>query len=305
VNFDFIPDLSGKVAVVTGANSGIGYWTALHLASRGAHVVVGCRSATRADSAVDAITAASPGSSLEVVSIDLGSLASVREAAASISRRHPRIDILCNNAGIALMPRAHTVDGFESHFGTNYLGHFALTGLLLDRITDGPGARVVHAGSLAHRIGTLDIADPNFERRRYSRWSAYAQSKTAVVSFALELARRLQASGTDAISVGAHPGWSGTGIAQVRRGRRSRPLEAVKRWLNATVLNAPELAAAPTLSAATMRGVENASYFGPSDWMELKGLPGPARVGDAASDPELARRLWTLSEKLTGVSFLG
>ena len=304
MRFDFIPDLSGKVAVVTGANSGIGYWTALHLASRGAHVVLGCRSRTRAQSAVDAITAAVPRSSVDVLSIDLSSLASVREAAASISRRHPRIDVLCNNAGIALMPRALTVDGFESHFGTNHLGHFALTGLLLDRLTESPGARVVHVGSLAHRVGTVDVADPNFERRRYSRCAAYAQSKTAVLSFALELARRLHGSGTGAISVGAHPGWSGTDIAQVHRGHRSRPIEAIRRWMNATVLNAPELAAAPTLAAATMGGVANASYFGPSDWMELKGAPGPARVGRAARDQELAKRLWTLSEKLTGVSFL-
>lgn len=304
MRFDFIPDLSGKTAVVTGANSGIGYWTALHLASRGAHVVLCCRNSARAGHAVDGIRAAEPTASLEVVPLDLGSLASVREAAATIARRHSGLDILCNNAGIGMMPHGYTADGFESHFGTNHLGHFALTGLLLDRIAARPHARIVHVGSLAHRTGRVDFGDPHFERRKYSRWGAYAQSKAAVVSFALELARRLPRAGIDTLSVGAHPGWSGTGIAQRRRDRRGRSIETLRGWLNSTVFNPPELAAAATLMAAATPGVGNAGYFGPSGWMELEGPPGPARLGRTASDHVVAQRLWNLSEELTGVSFL-
>jgi NAD(P)-dependent dehydrogenase (short-subunit alcohol dehydrogenase family) len=185
-----IPDLSGKVALVTGANSGLGYWTALHLGSHGAHVVLACRSLDKAEEARASLAKAAPKASFELLALDLAHLDAVRASAQSFCTKHPRLDILCNNAGLALPPLGRTRDGFESQFGANFLGHFAYTGLLLDTIRATPGARVVHVASVAHKSGRIDYEDPNFEHRRYVAWTAYAQSKLANLVFALELQRR-------------------------------------------------------------------------------------------------------------------
>ncbi|HKY89472.1 MAG TPA: oxidoreductase [Nevskiaceae bacterium] len=298
-----LPDLTGRVALVTGGNSGIGYWTSLHLARKGAHVVLGCRSMSRAEAAVAELKAAVPSGRFEILQMDLGDLASVRAAAETFRARHARLDLLFNNAGIALMPMARTKDGFESHFGANHLGHFALTGLLIDRITATPNARVVHVGSVAHKKGRIDHDDPNFERRAYEKWTAYQQSKLATMLFMLELERRFRRSGSSAISVGAHPGFSGTNISQAERGKVSPLFAAYKRLMNALVLNPPEAGAGPSLLAATAPDA-GGRYYGPGGWMEIKGAPAPAKIAPAAQDEAEAARVWALSERLTGVRFL-
>lgn len=299
-----IPDLNGKVALVTGGNSGIGYWTCLHLARMGAHVVMACRSMPRAQSAVAELKAAVPDGRFEILQMDLNDLASVRTAADSFRTKHDRLDILCNNAGIALAPMARSKDGFESQLAANYLGHFALTGLLLDVIRATPNSRVVHVCSLAHRIGKIDFEDVNFDKRAYSPWTAYSQSKLANMMFMLELQRRFARAGINAISVGSHPGMSGTNIGAALRANVSAAKQKMQAWVEARVLNPPEQAAAPSLLAATRPEVRSGSYFGPSGFMEIKGTPAPARIAGAAQIEADSSRLWQLTEQLTGVCYL-
>ncbi|PTU30440.1 oxidoreductase [Stenotrophobium rhamnosiphilum] len=299
-----IPDLSGKVALVTGGNSGIGYWTCLHLARMGAHVVLACRSMPRAQSAVADLLKAVPNGRFEILPLDLSDLASVRTAAATFRSKHDRLDMLCNNAGIALSPMERTKDGFESQLAANFLGHFALTGLLIDVIRATPNSRVAHVGSLAHRLGKLDFEDPNFQRRKYSPLSAYGQSKLSNVIFMLELQRRFERSNINSISVGAHPGMSGTNIGAALVENASPLKKRINAWIEAKILNSPERAAAPTLLAVTRPGVTGGSYFGPSGFMEIKGSPTPARLAAASQNESDASRLWALAEQLTGVSFL-
>jgi CubicO group peptidase (beta-lactamase class C family)/NAD(P)-dependent dehydrogenase (short-subunit alcohol dehydrogenase family) len=296
--------LAGKIALVTGGNSGIGYWTALQLGLAGARVVIGCRSAQRAQAAIEQLQQAAPQASFEVLPIDLADLESVKSAAALFRARYPRLDILCNNAGIALTPLERTAQGFESQFGVNFLGHFALTGELVELLRSTPGSRVVHVCSLAHRIGCIDFADPNFEHRRYSAWRAYGQSKLANALFMAELDRRFRRSGIDAISVGAHPGMSGTNIGN------SLPLVGNPRFraliapLERRLLNSAEQAATATVHAAIAPEVEGGSYIGPDGWLEIRGEPRPARLAAAAADEQDADRLWRLAESLTEVRFL-
>lgn len=299
-----IPDQRGKVALVTGGNSGIGYWTCLHLARKGAHVILACRSMPRAQAALGDLLKAVPHGTFEILQMDLSDLASVRNGAAQFLAKHDRLDILCNNAGIALAPMARSKDGFESQLAANFLGHFALTGLLVDRICTTPSCRVVHVGSLAHRIGKIDFQDPNFNTRKYSPWTAYAQSKICNVMFMLELQRRFERANINAISVGAHPGMSGTNIGAALRENASPLKQKMQAWTEARILNSPEQAAAPTLLAATQAEVPGGSYFGPGGFMEIKGTPVPAKVAAAARKASDATRLWAMSEQLTGVSFL-
>ena len=299
-----IPTLQGKTALVTGGNSGIGYWTCLHLARRGAAVVLACRSMSRAEAALGDLRKAVPDGRFEVLPMDLGDLASVRGAASDFLSRRQRLDILCNNAGIALAPMARSSDGFESQLAANYLGHFALTGLLLEALRAAPGSRVVHVGSLAHRFGGIDFDDINFERRPYSPWKAYSQSKLANLLFMLELQRRFERAGVQAISVGAHPGMSGTNIGAALRATGSGLKKKFQDWAEARMINSPEQGAAPSLMAATQADVKGGDYFGPQGWLEIKGAPGSARIAAAARRDADASRLWTLSEQLCGVRYL-
>jgi NAD(P)-dependent dehydrogenase (short-subunit alcohol dehydrogenase family) len=300
-----IPDLSGKVALVTGANSGLGYWTALHLGSHGAHVVLACRSLDKAEEARASLAKAAPKASFELLALDLAHLDAVRASAQSFCTKHPRLDILCNNAGLALPPLGRTRDGFESQFGANFLGHFAYTGLLLDTIRATPGARVVHVASVAHKSGRIDYEDPNFEQRRYVAWTAYAQSKLANLVFALELQRRFAKHGIDAISVAAHPGYAATNI------RASNPLGGTKfgrkvvSFGDRLLGQSAEHGALPQLYAAVAPGVKGGAYFGPRGPMEFKGPPGPARIKARAKNEMAGSHLWSLAERLTGVHYLG
>jgi len=289
-----VPDQSGRVAIVTGANSGIGLETARALAHRGAKVVLACRNPAKALSALDDIRKGAPGCTVEALPLDLSNLAGVRAFATGFLAGRDRLDLLVNNAGVMIPPYGKTADGFELQFGTNHLGHFALTGLLLPLLRATAGARVVTVASLAHRSGRIVFDDLDWHRRRYSAWLAYGQSKLANLLFHFELARRLQASGDGTIAAAAHPGWTNTDL-QRHSGFMSR--------MNPLLAMSPAQGALPTLYAATSPGVRSGQYFGPDGWFEVAGHPREVGCSRAARDPALAARLWQVSEELTGVGF--
>jgi hypothetical protein len=298
-----VPDQSGRIAIVTGANSGLGSETALALAAKGAHVVLACRDVTKAQSALETIRAASPGASVEVMALDLASLASIRAFAEAASTRHARLDLLCNNAGVMAIPRRRTADGFEMQLGTNHLGHFALTGLLLPRLLATPKSRVVSVSSSAHRPGKIHWDDLQFERS-YRKWRAYAQSKLANLLFAYELDRRLRKAAASVISVAAHPGYAATNLQTVgARMEGARVFEKVFEFGNRLFAQSAAMGALPTLYGATAPAVQGGDYFGPDGLSEMWGHP--RKVGSTARSKDLAdaARLWELSEKLTDVRF--
>ena len=298
-----IPDQSGRIAIVTGANSGLGSETALALARKGAHVVLACRDTAKAQSALQAIRATSPGSSVEVMSLDLASLASVRAFAEAFVAHHGRLDLLCNNAGVMAIPRRRTADGFEMQLGTNHLGHFALTGLLLSRLLDTPGARVVSVSSAAHRPGKMHWEDLQLERS-YRKWRAYAQSKLANLLFAFELDRRLRKAGASVISVAAHPGYAATNLQAVgARMEGARFFEQIFALGNRLRAQSAAMGSLPTLYAATAPAVQGGHYFGPAGLGEMWGPPRKVGATARAMNPADASRLWDLSEALTGVRF--
>ena len=282
-----IPDLSGRTAIVTGANSGIGRVTAAALAGAGARVVLAVRALSRGEEA-----AATMGGSTEVRALDLASLASVRQFAADYSGE---IDMLINNAGVMVPPLTRTPDGFELQFATNHLGHFALTNLLLPQIR----GRVVTVSSLVHRSGRIDFDDLNWKRRRYRRQAAYAQSKLANLLFTSELQRRLAEAGSEVIAVAAHPGYAATNL-QFHSG--SRALEAGMRIGNRLLAQDDVGGALPTLYAA-VKDIPGNSFVGPGQLREMRGPPKLVGRSGRAQDAALARRLWEVSEELTGTNF--
>jgi NAD(P)-dependent dehydrogenase (short-subunit alcohol dehydrogenase family) len=298
-----IPDLSGKTVIVTGGNSGIGYEAALALARKGAHVVLACRDAQKAQAAADAIRAAAPAAAVEVMALDLASLASIRSFADTFHARHPQLHILCNNAGVMALPYRKTADGFEMQIGTNHLGHFALTGLLLDRLLASAGARVVNVSSGAHRMGKIRFDDLHWERG-YRKWMAYGQSKLANLLFTYELQRRLETSGAKTISVAAHPGYAATNLQFVGpRMAQSSLMESVSAFGNRWFSQSAAMGALPTVYAATAPDVHGADYIGPDGLAEMKGHPTKVRSNAASHDRDTALRLWELSERLTGVQY--
>ncbi|MEU0003420.1 oxidoreductase [Streptomyces sp. NPDC006314] len=297
-----IPDLTGRVAVVTGANSGLGYVTARELARRGARVVLGCRSEARGRQAVERLVGEVPQASVELGRLDLGDLASVREFADRLP--HDRLDLLVNNAGLMAVPYGTTADGFETQFGVNHLGHFALTGLLLPRLLAAPGARIVTVSSMMHALANIDIRDLD-SRRRYGRWIAYARSKSANLLFTHELARRLAAQGADAVAAAAHPGYAATDLQTAGpRAEGRRAAEWMMKAANRLFAQPAGAGALPTLYAATAPGVRPDSYFGPSFAM-WRGAPVPSRRAPWTVDDAVSRRLWQQSVRLTGVSYDG
>ncbi len=298
-----IPDQSGRVAIVTGANSGLGSETALALAAKGAHVVLACRDASRAQAALDRIRAAAPQASVEVMPLDLASLASIRAFAEAFAARQPRLDLLCNNAGVMAIPRRNTADGFEMQLGTNHLGHFAVTGLLLPRLLDTPRSRVVSVSSSMHRPGMIHFDDLQLERG-YAKWKAYAQSKLANLLFTFELDRRLRKAGASTISVAAHPGYAATNLQTVgAKMEGARLFEQIYELGNRLFAQSAAMGALPTLYGATAPAVQGGDYFGPDTFFEMWGHP--TRVGSNArsKDTADAARLWEVSERLTGVHF--
>jgi len=294
-----IPDQSGRVAVVTGANSGLGLIDARELARAGARVVMACRSLDRAQAAAARIRESVPGAQVAVAQLDLAALDSVRAFAARIAAEHDRLDLLINNAGIMAAPRRLTADGFESQLATNHLGHFALTGLLLSRLLAAPAPRVVTESSHMHRIGRIDFSDLQGERR-YSRWLAYAQSKLANLMFAFELQRRASEAGTPLRSMAAHPGYSRTNLQFAAPPRHERPILAVG---NALFGQSADMGALPTLYAATVADLPGGSYVGPGRVLEQRGHPKVVRAAASAYRQDDWRRLWEVSEELTGVRY--
>jgi len=293
---DDIPDQRGHRAIVTGANSGLGLVIARELARKGAAVVLACRNQEKGEVALAAVRAAAPGADPELAALDLGSLASVRAFAAA---QDAPLDLLVNNAGLMAPPRATTADGFELQLGTNHLGHFALTGLVLDRLRAAPAPRVVTTSSGMHRYGRIDFDDLQGERR-YRRWRAYGQSKLANLLFMLELDRRARAAGSPLVSVAAHPGYAATHLQTAAPPMLDR---VVLQVVNRVVAQSADRGALPPLYAATVTELPGGSYVGPDGPGELRGSPQLVGMSARAQDPAVARRLWEVSEALTGVTY--
>ena len=299
-----IPDQSGRTALVTGANSGLGLQTASALAGAGARVLMGCRNAAKAGEARSRILADHPGAEVEIVALDLSDLAAVERAAVEVSGGVEALDLLVNNAGVMATPRRETADGFELQFGTNHLGHFALTGRLIDKLLAADSPRVVSVSSMAHRIGRMNWDDLNSDDG-YSRWPAYGQSKLANLLFTQELARRAEAAGTNLIAAASHPGYASTNLqtSGPTMGRFGVLLTPVWKASNLFFGQSDANGALPSLYAATAPGVEGNDYFGPDGIGEQRGHP--TRVGRTgrAANPRHAKRLWERSEELTGVGY--
>jgi len=292
-----IPDQAGRVAIVTGANSGLGRVTALELARRGAEVVVACRTLEKGEAAAAGIQAVASGPKPRVLQLDLSHLDSIGRFADSFSG--VRVDLLVNNAGVMMTPHQTTADGFELQLGTNHLGHFALTGQLLDALQRSDAGRIVTLSSNEHKGGRIDFDDLQQERD-YSPRGAYQRSKLANAVFAIELDRRLRAAGSTTISAFAHPGYSATNL------QSSGPTGVAKVAMaitNRLVAQRPERGALPTLYAATAPGVEGGDYYGPDGFAEMRGFPTKTKAIADAYDLELGQRLWQLSEELTGVRY--
>src|SRR5712692_778438 len=284
-----VPGQQGRLAVVTGANTGLGFETARVLAARGASVVLAVRDTDKGKAAAARIAGTAPGADVTVQPLDLTSLDSVRAAAAELRARHPRIDLLINNAGVMFPPRQTTRDGFELQLGTNHLGPFALTGLLLEQMLPVPGSRVVTVSSLAHRIQARINFDDLQSERSYRRVGAYSQSKLANLMFTYELQRRLSGAGTT-IAVAAHPGLAGTELG--------RYTPAIVAFSYALVSQQAAMGALPILRAAADPGVLGGQYYGPSRLFGARGYPELARSSGQSHDPAIQRRLWTVSEEL-------
>jgi NAD(P)-dependent dehydrogenase (short-subunit alcohol dehydrogenase family) len=291
-----IPDQTGRTAVITGANTGLGYETAAALAAKRAHVVLAVRNLDKGKEAADRIVAATPGASVAVQELDLTSLKSVRAAAEEVRSQHDTLDLLINNAGVMFTPKATTKDGFELQFGTNHLGHFAFTGLLLDRLLAVEGSRVATVSSMGHRYPRPIRFDDLQWEREYSRVGAYGQAKLANLLFTYELQRRLR--GTSTIAVAAHPGGSRTELTR----NLPRVVAAANRLLEPLYQGA-DMGALPTLRAATDPDVLGGQYYGPDGLAELRGYPTIVASSRASHDTDAQKRLWTVSEQLTGVVY--
>ncbi|MEU3623952.1 protochlorophyllide oxidoreductase [Amycolatopsis coloradensis] len=303
-----IPDQTGRTAFVTGANSGLGLRTAEVLASKGAHVLLGCRSPERGAKALEQVRAAATGDAPELVRLDLADLDSVREAAKKVKELSGgKLDLLVNNAGVMAIPRGHTKDGFETQFGTNHLGHAVLTWLLMPSLREGTGARVVTVSSVAATGARIDVADPNFERRVYNPAAAYGQSKLSNQVFALELDRRLRAAGEGVVSVAAHPGYTRTGLGSGMA--RSYPNPVVRALVSVgnrigevLIAQNSRKGTLPQLFAATAPEVVGGDYIGPHGLGGLRGDPVKVRAVPAAMSESLGAALWDVTTKLTGVT---
>jgi NAD(P)-dependent dehydrogenase (short-subunit alcohol dehydrogenase family) len=298
-----IPDQSGRVAIVTGSNSGIGFEAAKALAGKGATVILAVRNETKGQGALDLIREKYPQAALEMRLLDLADLHSVWEFSDQIRQNYDRLDLLINNAGVMAIPRMETKDGFEMQFGTNHLGHFALTGKLLDLLLNTPGSRVVTVSSGMHQVGKMNFEDL-MGRQHYDKSTAYAQSKLANLLFTYELDRRLKANAAPTISLGVHPGYADTNLQDT--GPRMEG-STLGRWAmeiaNNLFAQSAAMGALPTLYAATEPGLQGGEYIGPDGWMGLRGYPTLTQSSQRSHDQLTAERLWQISEKLTGVKF--
>ncbi|MBC8507496.1 MAG: SDR family NAD(P)-dependent oxidoreductase [Anaerolineales bacterium] len=289
-----IPDMQGKTIIITGANSGIGYEAARALAAKRATLIMACRSLDKGHQAIQQILAESPEADLKLMTLNLADLSSVRQFAQNFRSNYDKLDVLVNNAGVMAIPYQKTIDGFEMQFGVNHLGHFALTGLLLDLLLKTEGSRVVTISSYAHRYGWINFNDLNGERFHY-RWIAYCQSKLANLLFAYELQRRLSQSGAKTVSLGAHPGYTETNLQQ-------------HSWfygqlLNPLIAQSQEMGALPTLYAATADDIVGDEYIGPDGFLGQRGYPHKINSGRLTRNKNLGKRLWEVSEEMTGVKY--
>jgi NAD(P)-dependent dehydrogenase (short-subunit alcohol dehydrogenase family) len=301
-----IPSQSGRIAIITGATSGIGYETAKALAGAGARVIIASRNEKKAAEVLAEIRGVYPGREVSFETLDLSSLSSVADCAARIAASVPQIDMLINNAGVMAIPTRHeTIDGFEMQLGANYLGHFAFDLHLMPKVLAAPSPRVVTVSSLAHRSGRIHFDDLQLQKG-YTPWKAYAQSKLATLLFSLELDRRAKAGGWNLVSNAAHPGYSVTGLQSTgpRMGREDRPalLERFGKLVEPFMSQSAAAGALPTLYAATSPDAEGGTMYGPDGFYELKGSPALAKIVPRALDKNTWRRLWEISEQLTGVT---
>jgi NAD(P)-dependent dehydrogenase (short-subunit alcohol dehydrogenase family) len=294
-SFDDVPALAGRVALVTGANTGLGFETARTLAARGAQVLLACRNQSKGARALDRIRAVQPDAAVSLLPLDLADLDSVKAATDSVVAAHSRLDLLINNAGIMAPPFARTNEGFELQFGTNHLGHFAVTGRLLPLILSTSSSRIVVVSSAAANFGHIDLGDLNFERRPYSKWGAYNQSKLATLMFSQELARRLDAACSTTIATAAHPGGAATDL--------QRTTWYFRWFVNPFLAASASGGALPTIRAATDSAAANGSYWSPSKFLEMRGPPTKSIPPARALELGVAERLWSVSEELTGVRF--
>lgn len=299
-----IPDMTDKVTIITGANSGLGLESTKALAAKGATVVMACRNMGKAEQAKAEVLAAHPNAKLDVMQLDNASLASVRDFAEAFKAKYARLDLLLNNAGVMAIPRTETADGFEMQIGVNHLAHFALTGLLLDLLISTHGARVHNTSSSAAFNGTINFDDLMGEKD-YSRWTAYGQSKLANAVFATELNRRLQAAGHDTVANSSHPGLvmgnlQANSLAQSGAPLMERVLYGVANLLIAQDISMGVL---PQLYASTAPEAKGGVFYGPKT-MRLRGYPAEQKCNDALDDAALLKRFWEVSEELTGVSYL-
>lgn len=290
-----IPDQTDHIAIVTGANSGIGYETTKALAAKGATVIMACRNLEKANAAAKNISQSVTDADLAIIKLDLANLASVHSFAEEFNGKYDKLNLLINNAGVMIPPFSKTKDGFELQFGANHLGHFALTGLLMAKILTTPKARVINVSSSAHHMGTGTIDFDNLQAEKgYKPWVAYAQSKLANLLFTLELNKRFSEAQANALATASHPGWTGTNLqAHSNTFRLLSPFFAQK----------PPMGALPSLYAATAPDVQANDYYGPGGWQEMRGYPKQVSSSQQAKDPQLAKRLWEVSEDLIGFKY--
>ncbi len=300
-----IPNQQGKLVLITGANSGIGYETALALAGKEAQVILAVRSPEKGQAAGQKIRSSYPQAGLEVLPLDLADLSSIRRFTDSFNQSYQRLDLLINNAGVMAIPFQRTVDGFERQFGTNHLGHFALTGLLLPAILAAPAARVVTVSSFNHNLGVIDFNNLDGSKA-YGPWKAYNQSKLANLLFAYQLQRWFEVRQAKAISVGCHPGYAATNLQTAGpRMAGSKWMEGLMQWGNKTFAQSAAMGALPVLYAATAPEISGGDYTGPQGLGGMSGYPGKARSHPRSHEIGTAQRLWKVSEGMTGVRFNG
>lgn len=297
-----IPDLTGKVIIVTGANSGLGYEDSKEFARKGAYTIMACRDMDKAQDALVQIHAEVPDARVEVMQLNLASLKSIHQFAEAFIKKYDRLDVLVNNAGIMMCPYAITEDGFESQFGTNHLGHFALTGLLIDLLRKTPGSRVVNLSSIAHRMGKMDFDNSMYQKGKgYSSSRAYGRSKLANLLFTYELQRRFQEAGADTIAVAAHPGSANTDLDRYLLTKSFFRL--LKSVLSRLATQSAAMGALPTIRAAVDPHVTGGQYYGPKGFLQQRGYPVVVNSSKASHNMADAQQLWQISEQLTGVRY--
>ena len=288
-------DQTGKVVIITGSNTGIGYHMAYGLASKGAIVVMACRNLEKASDSRNKILKDFPKANIKLYQLDLADLDNIKYFANKFISENDKLDILINNAGVMIPPYSKTKNNFELQFGTNHLGHFALTGLLLPLLEKNDNGRIITVSSIAHNPGIIDFNDLNSERKKYSKWSSYSQSKISNLCFAIELDRRLKAGGFSTISLASHPGYSNTELQRY---------SILWRILNVFFAMSAKRGAEATLFAATNQIATEYIYWGPTGIIEMRGRTGKAKINKKAQDKDTAKRLWSISEEMTGVKFL-